>query len=288
MSYLVKINIYSNNQRKIRVIFYLYILVTAFSFSFSENTPCIAITNGFDGKYEPSRMCAISELRIWFTNTTFDNITASKWFPSNATEYHNNTINVDFKEKILQDIKDIYINENYQVFVFNWSSAIAWSINESRFNNFDNNVYLHDIDNEPYLNYTETVFSSLLLSNCSFLNFSYNSTVLDNYENAMEANDFTIANSFVPEAANEEEYLANKPIPRVYAINKSTIRLAKSLESLWYIDHVDIFYDYDGTRDTYGLTNSSILDILFDNWEITMFLAITVIIISLIFLKIRK
>ena len=283
----VRINFRKHVKPIVSLIFVYTILSTLFIYSYCF----ITYENSFNGMYKPSRVCAISDVRIWFTDTTSNNITASKWFPSNATENDNHTQNFDFKEKFLHDVQEIELIENFQVLCFNWSTAISWSLGGSyKYNNLNtvNLSPLYDINNEIYLNYTEIVTSSLILSNCSFLSYKYNGTVLGAYERAMEDEDYSTANNLIPEAAKKDEYISNKPFPAVYAVNVSIQRLARSLESLWYIDHVDVFYDYDGTRDTYGQTNPSFIEKILGNWGLLVISVIPIILISLFVVKIKK
>ena len=287
MKTYTKYNNYLQSKKRYIIRFCL-LLITFSSFTYG-NLSSTAKINGFDGMYKPSRVCAISDVRIWFTNTTSNNITAIKWFPSNATENDNHTQNFDLKEKFLHDIQEIEQIENFHVLCFNWSTAISWSLGGSyHFQNYSKFHHLSDIDNKPYLNYSEIVTSSLILSNCSFLSYKYNGTILSAYENAMEDEDYSTANNLVPEAAKKDEYISNKPIPTVYAVNVSIQRLARSLESLWYIDHVDIFYDYDGTRDTYSQSNPSFIEKILDNWGLIVISVIPITLAGLFVVKIKK
>jgi hypothetical protein len=236
------------------------------------------------------RISAIDKIRIWFSNTTIDSSEAVKWFPSNATEYDNHSTNVQLKEQLMADIFQIQEEDNFHAFIFNQSTSLIWSYSECYFSLAPEKYGpLYDIRGEPYLNITQE-FESLQFSNNCVLYMKNNETTYNNYYLAMEEGNYSLAETFIPGTdPSLYEKHAYSRIPTLYANNITIQRLASCLETFSYIDHVDVFYNFDFSWQMLGVTDRTPLDVFLQEWGILVALIVVLTAGTLMFAKkIRK
>jgi hypothetical protein len=236
------------------------------------------------------RMVALRNLRIWFTNTTKGELSATKWFPSNVTEFENYTTNILLQQQLISDFLQLQQEEKFYAFIFNQSTSLIWSFSSSWCSNSKTYgpVFLYDIDGQPYLNLTHEL-QSLQYSNNCLLKLYHNETTFVNYHLAMQQDNLSLASTFIPGTdidTYHEQSLSGTN--NVYPLNVTIKRLASSLEQLWYVERVDIFYNFDLSWQMLGVTDRTPLEQFLQEWGIPIVLIIIVITSTLLFVRKRK